>query len=69
MGNNVTGYWLLLNAILDQACVDCQDADLEIREEARDWIIENGYLWAVVLGYSKSDTKTISKLIEEVTVK
>jgi hypothetical protein len=69
MGNNVTGYWLLLNAILDQACIDCQEADLEIRKEARDWIKENGVLWAVILGYTKADVKRISKLSEEVTVK
>ena len=58
-----------MNAILDQACIDCNHNFPNIREEARDWIITNGILWAVVLGYSKVEVKRIRKLVEEVTTK
>jgi hypothetical protein len=67
MVKDVTPYWKLLNAILDQACKDCNIHPYfrHIREEARDWIITNGILWAIALGYSKADIKRIRKIIEE----
>jgi hypothetical protein len=71
MVKDVTPYWKLLNAILDQACKDCNIHPYfrHVRKEARDWIKENGVLWAVILGYTKADIKRISKLSEEVTEK